>query len=375
VTAAGLNLRRLGDVCRIQKGTTITEKSATPGPIPVVAGGIRPAYFHNASNRKAGVVTVSASGANAGHVNYWNTPIWASDCTTVNVLDPAHTSDSYVFHFLKAIQSTTIASFRRGAAQPHVYAKDIQEIQVPLPPIEEQRRIASILDAADALRTKRRQALAKLDTLTQAIFIDMFGDPVANTKRWPKLPFNELCPSHLGKMLDQKKQTGLHLRPYVRNTNVRWLKLDLDDVAQMDFDERDRTKYRLEHGDVLICEGGEPGRAAVWRGEIDECYFQKAVHRGRPAKDLATSDFVVHLLAQLARGGGLVDHISSATIAHLTGERLKSMEVIAPPVAVQQAFGSLVDRLDDERACASKSLTRLDTVFASLQHRAFRGEL
>lgn len=298
---------------------------------------------------------------------------FSQDITAV-VHDPQRVDRDFLLHALRH-ESHRYKSLAQGATIKGITREVVESTVLPLPSIEEQRRIASILDAADALRTKRRQALEKLDSLTQSIFIDMFGDPISNPKGWTMRPFNELCPSHLGKMLDQKKQTGLHLRPYVRNTNVRWFKLDLNDVAQMDFDDRDRPKYRLEPGDVLICEGGEPGRAAVWRGELSECYFQKAVHRGRPAVGLATSDFVVHLLAQLARRGGLVDHISSATIAHLTGERLKSMLVIAPPVALQQAFSSLVNQLDGADACASESLARLDSLFASLQHRAFRGEL
>src|SRR5690606_15388698 len=158
-----------------------------------------------------------------------------------------------------------------------------------------------------ALRSKRRQALAKLDSLVQATFIDMFGDPLRNDRGWAKRPFQELCPSHLGKMLDQKQQTGLHTRPYLRNSNVRWFEFDLTDLAEMDVDSGARDKYRLSAGDVLICEGGEPGRAAIWRGEVEECYFQKALHRGRPNPEMATSEFIVHLLRRLADRGGLVD--------------------------------------------------------------------
>ncbi len=256
------------------------------------------------------------------------------------------------------------------------FGKDrLFSLRILLPPIEEQRRIAGILDAADALRAKRRQALAKLDTLTQAIFIDMFGDPVANDHGWQKVCFEDLCPSHLGKMLDQKQQTGLHSRPYLRNTNVRWLEFDLTKVGQMDFDEIAREKYRLVVGDVLICEGGEPGRAAVWRGDLAECYFQKALHRGRPDPKMATPEFVVHLLRRLASGGGLVDHISTATIAHLTGKRLKTIRVIAPPIELQRVFTERSTAVEQRRHDVVTSESHLDTLFASLQQRAFRGEL
>lgn len=262
-----------------------------------------------------------------------------------------------------------------GAVQPAITNGGLEELKISLLPIEEQRRIAAVLDAADNLRVKRREVLAKLGTLNEAIFMDMFGDPLANTMGWPKRSFADLCPTTLGKMLDKKQQTGLHLRPYLRNANVRWFGFDLTDLHEMDFDTQARQKYRLKVGDVLICEGGEPGRAAVWREETVECYFQKALHRGRPDPKLATSDFIVHLLYHLARTGGLLDHISTATIAHLTGKRLKEMEVIAPPLTIQEEFCRRLAAVEAEKLTMTQSESRLAALAASLQQRAFRGKL
>jgi len=283
--------------------------------------------------------------------------------------------DIYTRWLARVLENYDVSRFLTGSTRAKLTKAGAAAIPIPVPPIDEQRRIATVLDAADALRSKRRHALAKLDTLTQAIFIDMFGDPFVNDRAWPVAPFDQLCPTHLGKMLDQKRQTGLDPRPYLRNTNVRWFGFDLDDVAYMDFDSGDRAKYRLETEDVMICEGGEPGRAAVWRGEVGECYFQKALHRGRPNPKLATSDFIVHLLARLAAGGGLLDHISTATIAHLTGQRLKAMNVIAPPVELQRRFGDLAHAVDEHRRRVARSARELEDLFSSLQWRAFGGEL
>src|SRR6185436_1585821 len=129
----------------------------------------------------------------------------------------------------------------------------------------------------------------------------------------------------LGKMLDQKQQTGELRRPYLRNANVQWFRFDLRDVLQMDFDDDDRRILRLQPGDLLICEGGEPGRAAVWQGEIEECYFQKALHRARPNRRLATSDYLAWMFWFLVQRG-LLSGVTSATIAHLTGEKLAVLQ-------------------------------------------------
>lgn len=275
----------------------------------------------------------------------------------------------------RVLENYDVTQFLTGSTRAKLTKAGASRIPIPIPPIAEQRRIAAILDAADALRAKRRQAIVKLDTLTQAMFIDMFGDPLANERGWKRLAFEELCPSHLGKMLDQKQQTGMHVRPYLRNTNVRWFGFDLAELAAMDFDSVARKKYRLVDGDVLICEGGEPGRAAIWRGEIEECYFQKALHRGRPNPDLATPEFIVHLLKRLADRGGLVDHISTATIAHLTGKRLKTMQVIAPPIDLQQSFAIRAVAAEEQRDAVTASAADFDLLFSAIQQRAFRGDL
>jgi type I restriction enzyme, S subunit len=176
-------------------------------------------------------------------------------------------------------------------------------------------------------------------------------------------------------MLDAKQQTGQHRRPYLRNANVQWFHFDLRDVYEMDFDAEDRAELRLNPGDLLICEGGEPGRAAVWRGEFAECYCQKASHRARPDLTRATPEYLAWLLHFLAERGTFSDGLSSATIAHLTGEKLKALRIPLPPLALQQDFSARMTRIESLSFVQQRSLSQLDALFASLQHRAFRGEL
>ena len=262
-----------------------------------------------------------------------------------------------------------------GATMKHVNRGEFLGTEIPVPPIGDQRRIAAILDQADALRTKRRQAIAHLDTLAQSIFLDMFGDPVRNTAGWPRVAFSSFATLTLGKMLDARKQTGEKSRPYLRNANIQWFEVRVNDLLEMDFSEADRRRFSLEPGDVLICEGGEPGRAAIWRGEVEDCYFQKALHRVRPDSAVATSQYIVWLMWFLAHRGGLRESISSATIAHLTSARLKSLEVPLPPSGEQRRFASRL--LMNERARSSMRVQsgHLDDAFASLQDAAFNGAL
>lgn len=290
--------------------------------------------------------------------------------------EPSKIDGDYLFQWVKSSAFIgDMVSKATGASYPAVSDRIIFVSQIPLPALADQRRIAAILDQAETLRTQRRTALAQLDSLTQSLFLDMFGDPVANPKGWKKLPFSEACETRLGKMLDARQQTGLDKRRYLRNANVQWFRIDLLDLLEMDFDSAARVTFKLEKGDLLICEGGEPGRAAVWQGELEDVYYQKALHRGRPKADIAGADYLVWLLWFLAHSGGLGDHVTAATIAHLTGEKLKAMLIPLPPLALQQSFATRIQTIESLKTTHRTALTELDALFASLQQRAFAGEL
>ena len=136
----------LGEVCIVKRGTTITQKEAIEGEIPVVAGGLKPTYYHNQANRLGNTITISGSGANAGFVNFWNQPIFASDCSTVEVVNNK-LDITYVYYFLLSKQQYIYNELRSGAAQPHVYGKDIAKLIISVPSIQTQQKIVAKLDA------------------------------------------------------------------------------------------------------------------------------------------------------------------------------------------------------------------------------------
>ena len=189
----------------------------------------------------------------------------------------------FLKHWLNSLEfRQQITKEVTGIAQKNFGPSHLKKIKISLPPLTEQRRIASILDQADELRQKRQQAIEKLDQLLQATFIDMFGDPVSNPKGWDLRSVGEISESKLGKMLDKKKQSSeIDQYKYLRNANVQWFRFDLSDVFEMEFNEKDRKNCELKFGDVLVCEGGEPGRAAIWKNDLENCFFQKALHRVR----------------------------------------------------------------------------------------------
>lgn len=141
------NITELGNIKNLvfEKGKSITKQDTKEGTVPVVAGGITFAYYHNKANRKPNVITISASGANSGFVNFWPQPIWASDCSTIISNDENNIQIAYVYNYLKSIQNN-IYDLQKGNAQSHVYIDDIKKVRIPLPPIEIQQKIVAEIE-------------------------------------------------------------------------------------------------------------------------------------------------------------------------------------------------------------------------------------
>ncbi|GAB4577728.1 MAG: hypothetical protein Fur0022_04590 [Anaerolineales bacterium] len=273
----------------------------------------------------------------------------------------------YVFYYLYSPKGNKeILDDFRGATVGGISQDFVNKVFIPLPPLTEQKRIASLLARADRLRQLRRAARRLADSLLQSVFLEMFGEVRVNNKKWELARFEDVCESRLGKMLDEKKQTGKHKRKYLRNFNVQWFQFDLSDVAEMDFDEKDRREFRLQYGDILMCEGGEVGRCAIWKEQIEECYFQKALHRIRPNPEFVKSEYLVHLFWWLAQTGGLGDFTSQVTIAHLTGEKLKELVIPLPPLPLQEEFARVAARVEALRARQAEAERQAEELFQAL---------
>ncbi len=181
---------------------------------------------------------------------------------------------------------------------------------------------------------------------------------------WTWIRFAGVGEQRLGKMLDAQKNRG-ELKPYLRNTNVQWMRFELDDVKDMRVEEREVEELQLKTGDLLICEGGEPGRCAIWRDKVSEMYFQKALHRVRPC-DGATSEYLALNLQIDCANGVLAGYFTGATIKHLTGRSLAAYPIPIPPLAEQrrivakvEQLMALVDALETQLAASRATVANL----------------
>lgn len=137
----GVEFKTLGEVCEMKRGSTITANQAQEGVIPVIAGGQKPAYYHNQSNREGLNITVAGSGAYAGYVAFWEQPIFVSDAFTVSPKDTS-LDIKFVYYFLKNIQPQ-IHNTKKGSGVPHVHPSSISDFEIPLPPLEIQKKSSS----------------------------------------------------------------------------------------------------------------------------------------------------------------------------------------------------------------------------------------
>ncbi len=247
----------------------------------------------------------------------------------------------------------------------------LKNMSVPVPSIEDQYAVVKTLNCIKSQLAATHQMLDKLDHLVKSRFVEMFGNPKFEPDKWEVKPLGDVCATRLGKMLDAKKQTGECPYPYLANANVQWFRFELSNLRHMDFPDEDRIEFALNNGDVLVTEGGEVGRCAVWRGELKDCYFQKAVHRVRCDTDCLSPEYFVWCFKMKSDLGLFEPYISRSTIAHLTGKKIKQVPIPLPPLTLQQEFASFASQVDKSRFIAQQQIEKLQMLYDSLAQDYF----
>ena len=270
-----------------------------------------------------------------------------------------------------------IEALGNGATFKEISKKVTSAIPIELPPIEEQRRIAAVLDAADDLRTKRRQALAKLDSLTQAIFIDMFGDLYLNERAWPTVSVQDVCEL----VVDCVNKTAPVVdgpTPFkmLRTTNVKHGAVDVENVKYVDEPTYVRWTRTVvpQPNDVLLTREAPVGETGILRSS-DHVFLGQRLMLYRCDESRIVPEFLQHsfhstyLQRQFEAGG------SGSTVKHLKLPVCRGLKLRVPPIDQQRQFAERVSACDTASDSFNASIESLDTLFASLQQRAFAGEL
>lgn len=279
-------------------------------------------------------------------------------------------SDPFHVQFMQTVAGVGGSLLRARPAQ-------VARIAIPLPPLPEQRRIAAILDQADALRAKRREALAQLDSLTQSIFIEMFGDPSTNPHQWPVGRIGDLLES--ASYGTSEKSTSSGQFPVLRMNNLtRTGELDLQDLKYMDLQENLRSRYLVEPGDVLFNRTNSAdlvGKTAMVPAGSPPLAFAGYLIRLRV--NAVNSPAYLSRFLNTGYAKAMLRSMCKSIIgmANINATEIQAMKIAIPPLTLQQDFASRIQAVESLKATHRTALAESDALFASLQHRAFAGQL
>lgn len=330
----GVEFVKLGDCCTFKRGMTITAKNAIPGDVPVLAGGQKPAYYHNVANRTGETIVVAGSGAYAGFVSYWTVPVFLSDSFSVEPDDRLVVK--FVYYFLKNIQQKIFAT-KKGSGVPHVHGSSIEKFEIPLPPIEVQTEIVRILDKFTSLEAeleaeldcrKRqyeyyRDKLLSFDNVGgQEVTISKIGDigRICMCKRIMKnqtnsesgIPFYKI--GTFGKVADA----------YISN-----------DV----YEEYKKLYSYPKKGDILMSASGTIGRTVVFNGKPS--YFQDSnivwVDNDETKVFNSYLNYYYQIIEWKTQGG---------TIKRLYNNLLAGATIKYPSLEEQHRIVSILDRFE-----------------------------
>ena len=261
-------------------------------------------------------------------------------------------------YLVRVLENYDVTPWITGSTRAKLTKAGASKIQVPLPPLPEQRRIAEILDKADALRAKRRAALAHLDTLVQSIFLDMFGDPATNPMGWEMATIGEVttCLDRLRQPVKAADRVKGDIPYYGANGQQGWINEALFDEPL-----------------ILVAEDGghfgDPARGVAYR--IDgPSWVNNHAHVLRP-----TGTIDVEYLHRALRHYDFGPYISGSTRTKLNQAQLNQVQLPLPPLDLQHLFAAIIESVEKQEASHRAHLATLDALFASLQSRAFRGEL
>ncbi len=281
-------------------------------------------------------------------------------------------SPEFLYHFLRySFWAGKFGELCAGTTIMHLGQKRAAVFPLVLPPLEEQKRIVDVMSSVDTYIDSLQKQADSARIARNAVLHDLLS---AGGDDWTETTLGEVADTRLGKMLSATTDDGTgEMRPYLRNTNVRWGEVDLSDLKEMRFSKKDCETFSLLAGDLLICEGGEPGRAALLKNDLAGIYFQKAIHRVR-CKEGLEPEFLAYWMQHLTRSELLDNFLTSTTIKHLTGEKLRQLPILMPPPTEQRGIVEIVSSVDGVIQSTEKAVVDAKNLRSGLLSDLLSGE-
>ncbi|HEX8585934.1 MAG TPA: restriction endonuclease subunit S [Allosphingosinicella sp.] len=311
--------------------------------------------------------------------------------------DPTRVSSGFLFHWFGHPEFQTELRRRSNAtAQAGVYLGEVAETLVPDFPLEEQEIITSILGALDRTILATRSLIGKLSLTRGALMHDLltrgldedgslrpsFVDAPDRYKpspsgwipvEWQPSTIGREFEVQLGKMLDSARSRGTS-KLYLGNKAVQWDRIDMSEAQRVCLSPAELARFRLQAGDLLVCEGGEVGRAAIWQEEGAECYYQKALHRLRPRNGFHPRILLEFLRVWMSTDA-LSEYVSKTSIAHLPKEKLEIVPLPVPPSDEQERLVGLMLESKDRVETAQRDFRKLELLRTALANDLLTGRV
>jgi type I restriction enzyme S subunit len=314
-----------------------------------------------------------------GKVGIAEIPLYTNEAiASLPIKDKSKVDSIYLFYALQNLDLT--GKTDRAVMGSTLNKRKLEQIKIPLPSIELQRRIAQILDKADEIIRKRKDAIALTEQLQKSIFIDMFGDPVTNPQGWEKNKLGKISNIQGGLQVTKKRESNPLEVPYLRVANVYRDSLNLNEIKTIYVTQQEIDRTLLKQGDILIVEGHgnntEIGRSCVWDNSISNCVHQNHLIRVRVDDKIAESIYISNFLnsmggrSQLIKLGKTTSGLNTISISNVKG-----IEILLPPINLQKKYVTFRQKIELQLQKQKKTLQESENLFNSLLQRAFKGEL
>lgn len=358
----------------------------TPGevgyaePITKAARCLTPAGAERARMVPAGTVLVTCIGASLGNVGISGTSISVNQQINALVFDTKRIYPRYGFYACRMLRAK-LRSMAPATTMPIVNKSKFSSVEIPVPSLVEQRRIAAILDQVGALCAKRRESIALLDDLAQSIFLDTFGDRLRRSDDVKSVPLSSVADISSGITKGRRVPAGpLEEVPYLAVVNVQDRRLDLSTVKVINVSAAEIGRFKLKSNDLLLTEGGDPdklGRGTLWSGEIPLCLHQNHVFRVRIIDRNCIEPVYLNWIVASSYGKRYFLRVAKQTtgIASINKTQLGLFPLVVPDLTEQQLFRDRIDQIEAQKGAHQMHLAALDELFGSLQQRAFAGKL
>ena len=321
----------------------------------------------------AGTLLIALYGATIGKLAFLGIDA-ATNQAVCGIFQNENVSLKYLYYYL-LFQRPNLIKQGVGGAQPNISQTILKKLEISYPDsITEQQRIVARIEelfseldkAVGTLKTTKEQ----LEVYRQAVLKDEFS----RVSKYA--PLGNVATSRLGKMLDKQKNTGTP-KKYLRNINVRWFSFDLADLQEMKIEETEFEKYTIKKDDLVICEGGEPGRCAVWE-KNETIYFQKALHRVRFTVESEPRLYMYYIWF-MTNTGALNKFYTGTGIKHLTGQSLEKVLVPVIDIKIQQKLLASIElRLsvcDSVEKIVDTALAQAGAMRQNILKQAFEGKI